>query len=94
MPTYAYRCEQGCPDFTARFPMSAIADQQPCPECGATARRTMGSPALGAGNSAAMRLQDSTRASADNPAVVSSLPPSRRRTPVSTNPLHRRLPKP
>jgi putative FmdB family regulatory protein len=94
MPTYSFRCEQDCPDFTAQFPMTAIPDQQPCPGCGSAARRRIGNPSLGAGDTSAMRLHDATRASADNPAVVKSLPASSRRTPVTTDPLHRRLPRP
>lgn len=94
MPTYSFRCEQECPDFTAQFPMTAIPDQQLCPECGTSARRRVGSPSLGNANSAAMRLHDATRGSADNPAVVKSLPPGPRRAAVTTNPLHRRLPRP
>ena len=35
----------------------------------------IGSPALGAGRSAAMRAQDATRATADTPAVVDRVPP-------------------
>lgn len=94
MPTYSFRCEQDCPDFTARFPMAAIADEQICPQCGTSAHRRPGSPSLGTGNTSAMRLHDATRSSAEDPAVVNRLPPSPRRTPVTTNPLHRRLPRP
>jgi hypothetical protein len=68
-----------------------------CPECGGSARRTMAAPHLGSTGGAAMALQDATRATADRPAVVSTPPaatPSLHRRPVSTNPLHRKLPRP
>ena len=44
--------------------------------------------------SGGLSLQDATRVTADRPDVVSSLPASRRRTPVTANPLHRKLPRP
>ncbi len=95
MPRYVFRCPQGCPDFTEHHPLTAAPDGTACRCCSARARRIIGSPALAAGNGAAMRLHDRTRATADTPAVVSSPPPaSRRRTPVTTNPLHRKLPRP
>ncbi|WP_422743364.1 zinc ribbon domain-containing protein [Mycobacterium sp. WMMD1722] len=73
--------------------MHTRPDAIECPTCGGPARRMMAAPHLGG---AAMALQDATRATADRPAVVSSPPPAgsavRRR--VSTNPLHRKLPRP
>ncbi|MEE3851709.1 zinc ribbon domain-containing protein [Gordonia sp. LSe1-13] len=94
MPTYVFRCRSDCADFIERHSMAAIPDAASCPECGADGRRVIGSPALGAGDSSAMRLQDATRASAEAPAVVSSVPGrGRRATPVSSNPLHRKLPR-
>ncbi|AZG47251.1 FmdB family zinc ribbon protein [Gordonia insulae] len=95
MPTYVYRCGDGCSDFTERHPMAAIPDSANCPGCGTGARRVIGTPALGASDPAAMRLHDATRATAETPAVVSNVPGRRRRaTPVSSNPLHRKLPRP
>ncbi|MFI8772932.1 FmdB family zinc ribbon protein [Gordonia sp. NPDC062954] len=95
MPTYVYRCPADCPDFVERHPMASIPDRSACPDCGDDARRVIGAPSLGAGDSAAMRLQDATRASSETPTVVSNLPDSTRRsTPISTNPLHRKLPRP
>jgi len=41
-----------------------------------------------------MRAQDATRATADRPDVVRSLPTSGRRAQVTANPLHRKLPRP
>lgn len=94
MPTYVFRCPDGCPDFSERHPMAGVPDTALCPACSEPARRMVGAPALGMGGSAAMRAQDRTRATADTPDVVTSLPPSRRSTPVTTNPLHRKLPRP
>ena len=51
-------------------------------------------PTYGAGNTPGMRVQDATRATADSPDVVRSLPASRRRAQVTANPLHRKLPRP
>lgn len=94
MPTYVFRCEQVCSDFTAQYPMSAVPTAALCPDCGDTARRIVGAPALGVGRSAAMRLQDRTRATADRPEVVTGPPARRTRAAVTTNPLHRKLPRP
>lgn len=74
--------------------MATAPADTPCPSCSSQAKRRIGAPALGAGNSSGMRLQDATRATADRPDVVSSLPASRRRAPVTANPLHRKLPRP
>ncbi|MGV9824555.1 MULTISPECIES: zinc ribbon domain-containing protein [unclassified Gordonia (in: high G+C Gram-positive bacteria)] len=95
MPTYVFRCPDSCGDVEELFSMAAVPDDVPCPTCGSSARRTIAAPVLGVGNSAAMRAHDATRATADAPAVVSALPGRRGRgTPVTTNPLHRRLPRP
>jgi predicted nucleic acid-binding Zn ribbon protein len=94
VPTYVFRCGQGCPDFTEQHPMTAVPDGAPCPRCNGQSRRKMGAPALGVGKSAGMRLQDSTRATADNPDVVRNLPAGNRATRVTANPLHRKLPRP
>jgi putative FmdB family regulatory protein len=95
MPTYVFRCAAVCPDFTGQYTMAAVPDAAGCPGCGADARRIIGAPALGVGSTAAMRLQDRTRATADRPEVVSGPPPSQRaRAAVTTNPLHRKLPRP
>ncbi len=95
MPIYQFRCPGGCPDFSTGYPMADAPREDACPQCATPSRRLFGTPALGIGSTTAMRLQDSTRASADTPQVVNRLPGSARRaTPVTTNPLHRRLPRP
>lgn len=95
MPTYVFRCDRRCAIVERHYSMAAVPDAITCPDCGHAAPRRVRAPALGAGSSTAMRLQDATRSSAEAPAVVSTVPSTARgRTPVSTNPLHRRLPRP
>ncbi|MUL75272.1 zinc ribbon domain-containing protein [Mycobacterium sp. CBMA226] len=74
--------------------MATAPADTPCPSCSGQARRRIGAPALGVGNSTGMRVQDATRATADSPDVVRSPPGSRRRAPLTANPLHRKLPRP
>ncbi|MFW0793383.1 zinc ribbon domain-containing protein [Gordonia sp. CPCC 205515] len=94
MPTYVFRCPGECADVTEQYSMAAVPDSVHCPECDAAARRIIGAPSLGVGRSVGMRLQDATRATADTPQVVSSPPRGGRATPVTSNPLHRKLPRP
>nr|WP_176457391.1 MULTISPECIES: zinc ribbon domain-containing protein [unclassified Rhodococcus (in: high G+C Gram-positive bacteria)] len=95
MPTYSFRCAQRCAPVEQRFTMADVPGEVVCPECGGAAARQISSPALGRGNSAAMKAHDASRATADAPAVVSSLPQQGRSTTRTTsNPLHRRLPRP
>ncbi|MGV8873199.1 MAG: FmdB family zinc ribbon protein [Rhodococcus sp. (in: high G+C Gram-positive bacteria)] len=95
MPTYSFRCAQRCAPVEQRFSMADVPSQVTCPECGEAAPRKMSSPVLGRGNSAAMKAHDASRATADTPAVVSSLPQQGRAASRTTsNPLHRRLPRP
>lgn len=96
MPVYRFRCPS-CGPFDAVHTMAAVPDSDPCPSCGAHARRAVTAPALGRGSSPQMRAIDAAARSASEPAVVSGAVPGRRRgpaTPVSRNPLHRRLPRP
>lgn len=74
-------------------PMHSRPDAVECPDCGGPARRMMAAPNLGV-RGAAMALQDATRATADRPGVVTAPPAAASRRPVSTNPLHRTLPRP
>nr|WP_268988546.1 zinc ribbon domain-containing protein [Rhodococcus sp. 15-2388-1-1a] len=75
--------------------MADAPSQVTCPECGEAAARQISSPALGRGNSAAMKAHDASRSTADTPAVVSSVPQQGRpATRTTSNPLHRRLPRP
>ncbi|MGB6180386.1 MAG: zinc ribbon domain-containing protein [Rhodococcus sp. (in: high G+C Gram-positive bacteria)] len=75
--------------------MAEVPAHVECVHCGDSAPRTIASPALGRGNSPAMRAHDAARATAEAPHVVSSIPgKSRRGTPTTSNPLHRKLPRP
>ncbi|OBB59898.1 hypothetical protein A5757_12540 [Mycobacterium sp. 852013-51886_SCH5428379] len=94
MILYVFRCEAGCGTTQQMHPMLDRPDTVECPECGASARRMIAAPKLGRAGGAAMALQDATRATADRPAVVTAPPPATGRRPVSTNPLHRKLPRP
>jgi putative FmdB family regulatory protein len=93
MPLYVFRCAT-CPDVDRAFTMVAVPDEIDCATCGAPARRVITTVAAGA-DPLATRLLDATGATADRPAVVSSIPgrgrPARR---VTTDPRHRRLPRP
>jgi len=92
--TYEYRCAQDGP-FDLRAPMGEAPSRAACPDCDDEAPRAFLAPRLGSGRGDLVRAIDRTNASADRPEVVSRLPASGRRgTPVTTNPLHRTLPRP
>lgn len=94
MPRYDFRCT--CGDFTAFYAMAAVPTATDCPQCGSSARRVMTAPHLGRTASATFGLMDRAARSAHEPEVVSgALPGARRRpgTPVTTNPLHQKLPR-
>jgi putative FmdB family regulatory protein len=95
MPRYDFRCECGA-EFTATYSMGEVPAATGCPRCAASARRRMTAPNLGRTGSAAFGLIDRAARSAHEPEVVSgSLPGSRPRpgTPVTSNPLHAKLPR-
>ncbi|WP_396656525.1 FmdB family zinc ribbon protein [Microbacterium sp.] len=95
MPRYDFRC--GCSaEFTATYPMSAVPEVADCPRCGERARRRLTAPHLSRTGSAAFGLIDRAARSAHEPEVVSGSLPGRRRrpgTPVTSNPLHAKLPR-
>lgn len=94
MVTYSYRCAGDGP-FDLRAPMGRAPDRAACPTCAGDAPRAFTVPRLGSGRADLVRAIDATHAGAERPQVVSRPPPSGRRgTPVTTNPLHRRLPRP
>jgi len=92
---YAYRCP-GCPEFEASFPMGQAPSSTACPQCAQPAPRRLSVPRLATGSTAARRLVESTQRSAEQPDVVRALPTRGGSRPPthSTNPLHRRLPRP
>lgn len=96
MPIYEYRCPE-CSIFEVISPMGAASDQRSCPTCGQTARRKISVPNLSKTGTAAFQLIDSAARSASEPQVVTGALPatSRRKSqPYTTNPLHRKLPRP
>lgn len=94
MPLYDFRCPEGT-TFEVSFPMSTVPDSTPCPECREPGRRQMGSPRLSIANSTAFKLIESTKRSAFEPEVISGRTgATRRATQYTTNPLHRKLPRP
>jgi putative FmdB family regulatory protein len=94
LPTYGYRCEP-CGGFDLVRPMAQAGDPAACPDCGSSARRVFGLPAL---RSLDPRLRDAMDAgarTADAPPVVSAVPGrSPRATRTTTDPRHARLPRP
>ncbi|WP_109535506.1 FmdB family zinc ribbon protein [Mycobacteroides immunogenum] len=94
MALYQYRCTS-CGDTARNFAVATAPNTVPCPGCPEPARRVFGIAGMSRGSSARMRLLDATARSASEPAVVSALPPIMRRSaPVTSNPLHRKLPRP
>jgi putative FmdB family regulatory protein len=94
LPTYGFSCRQ-CGDFTMRRPMSETTATADCPDCGHSARRMFGSPALRALDDSLRQAHAAGERSADSPQIVSSVPGrSPRATRVTSDPRHARLPRP
>lgn len=96
MALYEFACP-GCAPVEAFYPMGAAPESIECPECGGRAERILSTPRLSIAGTSAFKLIDATKKSAYEPRVVSGpLPPSgrKRSTPITTNPLHRKLPRP
>lgn len=94
MPLYDFRCPEGT-TFEASFPLSTVPDSAICPECRKPARRQIGSPRLSIANSPEFKLIESTKRSAFEPEIVTGrTAASKKRAPYTTNPLHRKLPRP
>lgn len=94
MPLYEYGCP-ACGSFELLLSMAAATREASCPGCGAPARRLVSAPGLSRANSAEHRLLERTTRTAVEPDVVAAPPPGPGRAPrYTTNPLHRRLPRP
>jgi predicted nucleic acid-binding Zn ribbon protein len=98
--TYQYRCA-GHGTTDVRLPIGTATATRPCETCGAEMARVYSAPMLGLAPRGIMAAIDRTRATADTPAVVSSLPTGGRRAPAAPrpapallNPALRRLPRP
>ncbi|QIM18867.1 zinc ribbon domain-containing protein [Leucobacter coleopterorum] len=94
MPTYTFRCSEGC-YFDALFSMAEVPATAECRNCGGLAKRVITAPHLSATSSAAFQLLDHTARSAHEPAVVDRLPSRGVARPqrVTQNPLHAKLPR-
>ena len=96
MATYGYRCTQDGPfDVTAPIGTAPAAPQ--CPRCGGTGRRVFTAPQLSSADPRRTALIDATKATAERPAVVESVPAqtgSRRTVSPRTNPMLAKLPRP
>lgn len=94
MTTYTFRCRE-CGPFDARFPIGTAPDRSSCPGCGGSSSRMITAPGIAGGRNPYRSAVERTMATADAPQVVSSLPGAvRRPQPVTSNPLHRKLPRP
>ncbi|MFM9133974.1 MAG: FmdB family zinc ribbon protein, partial [bacterium] len=73
MATYEYSCaDHGITEVD--LPMGTAPQSVGCPECGEPAKRVYSSPMVSSVDQGRMKLIDSTKASADAPEVVSSVP--------------------
>ena len=95
---YTYRCAEHGPAEHS-FPVGTAPQHAECPRCGALARRVYSSPSLSSADPRRMGVIDSTKASADRPEVVTSIPRGGRinskPTPMAPpDPRLRKLPRP
>ncbi|MFD2191498.1 FmdB family zinc ribbon protein [Pistricoccus aurantiacus] len=94
MATYEYRCTTHG-TFDRRMRMGTAPSLIPCPQCGEDAARILSIPMVSRVPRGISTAIERTQASADHPATVSSLPPSREgQARITRNPKHRRLPRP
>ena len=96
MPIYEYRCTR-CEVYEITRAMGAAPAEDTCPTCGQPSRRKISAPHVPRTGTAAFQLIDSTARSASEPHVVSGALPSTGKgaAPIyTTNPLHKKLPRP
>lgn len=97
MATYGYRCTTDGP-FDLVAAMGTAPQTGTCPHCSAPARRVWTAPRLSTADPRRMALVDSTKATAERPDVVTSLPAGRvgRRgsAALQSNPALAKLPRP
>lgn len=93
MPTYEFKCP--AEHRTARhFSMADVPGTIDCPECSIRARRVIGAPHLGRSSTAGYRAMDAAARSAHEPEVVrGTIPGASAAGRITTNPLHRTLPR-
>lgn len=73
MPTYSFRCP-ACGPFDLIRAMSDDGAAPPCPGCAAPTRRVFGSPPLTRFSRGQHRVADLAAASAERPAVTTTIP--------------------
>lgn len=95
MPSYEYKCPAHG-RFDVVLSMAASSADHACPLCGMKSRKVISAPYLNLGDPMSRRVIDATKATADKPGIVTTLPTSsgRRSQQVSRDPRHQRLPKP
>jgi len=96
MVTYQYVCDVDS-EIEVNLPMGTAPTSVTCPDCGEPARRVFSSPRLSAVDQNRMNLIDSTKATADRPEVVTSIPSDgrRKRQPMAPpDPRLQKLPRP
>lgn len=94
MAPYDYRCDRdGVFEITRR--LGSAPASVTCPVCSREARRVFSAPMLSSSPRALVAAIDNAEKTRDEPDIVTSLPPSRRRTPVlPLTPRLKRLPRP
>lgn len=93
MPVYEFSCPR-CGRFDASRPMAAVPDSLDCPACESVSPRVISSVGLSRAGSPAARAIDAAARSATEPQVVTGRPGPARGTRTTTDPRHRRLPRP
>ncbi|WP_261624032.1 FmdB family zinc ribbon protein [Nesterenkonia marinintestina] len=93
MPIYEFSCRR-CGRFDASRPMSSVPDALDCPTCAQDSPRVISAVGLSRAGSPAARTIDAAARTASEPPVVTGAPGRPRSAPVTTDPRHRRLPRP
>jgi putative FmdB family regulatory protein len=94
MATYEYRCDDDGL-FEVGRALGTAPESIACPVCGKGARRVFSTPMLLSLSPAVVAAIDHAEKTRDEPDVVTSLPPRRKRTPVlPLTPTLQRLPRP
>lgn len=94
MATYEYRCPSDG-DFELRFPIGRAPQRAACPTCGDNGPRVFRTaPGLNRTPRPLAAAIDRAEKSAEEPEVVSSIPPRRPAPRRPPHPAHARLPRP
>lgn len=96
MVTYQYVCDADS-EIEVNLPMGTAPSSVECPACGEPARRVFSSPRISAVDQRRMNLIDSTKATAERPEIVTSIPSDgkrRKQRMAPPDPRLQRLPRP